>query len=186
MSNQYPASSYKYWYLPIISGILFAIFGFYILSTPLTAYIQLSIFFAAIFFVSGIFEIFNAFSNQNHSNWGWALVSGIIDVLFGGLLLSSPALSASVLPIYIGMIVLFRSITAIGHSTSLKQVGVSNWQLPLIFGILGVIFAFLMIINPIFGGMTIVFYTGISIIMFGFLQVTLGISLKKLKKYESD
>lgn len=180
--NESYSKPYKYWFLPIITGIIFIISGIYIFRTPLSSYLALTMLFAAIFFISGIFEIINAISNRHFQNWGWALVGGIIDLLFGIILMASPMLTATFLPIYVGFIIMFRSITGIGHAIALKEMNISAWTTPLIFGILGILLSLLMIFNPYIGGLTIVYYTAFSIIMFGVLQIILGITLKKLKQ----
>ena len=57
----------KFWFLPLLSGILFIIAGIWIFRTPESSYVALSILFAAAFFVSGIFEIFRALGNTQIS-----------------------------------------------------------------------------------------------------------------------
>lgn len=180
MSQNY-TNPYKYWYLPLITGIIFVISGFYIFRTPLASYLTLSMIFAAIFFVTGIIEIVNAFSNRQYPNWGWSLAGGIVDLVLGIMLISSPALSASILPMYVGVTILFRSIMGIGTSLALKKIGGKSWGGIMIFSILGLLFAILMIANPVFGGLTIVYYTAISFIMIGVFQMILAFGLKKLK-----
>jgi uncharacterized membrane protein HdeD (DUF308 family) len=172
---------YKYWYLPLLSGLFFVAGGFWIFKTPVASYITLSMLFIAMFLVSGIFEIINALSNTRHSNWNWNLVGGIINFAFGLILLNSPRLSLSILPLYIGFIILFRSVMSIGHAISLKQMGTGLWKSPLVFGILGILFSLLMIYNPIIGKFTIVFYTALSIILFGVVQIMSAFALRKIK-----
>lgn len=180
MSQNY-TNPYKYWYLPLITGIIFIISGIYIFRTPLASYLTLSMLFAAIFFVTGIMEVVNAFSNRQYPNWGWSLAGGIVDLILGIMLISSPALSATILPLYVGITILFRSIMGIGSSLALKKVGIKSWATVMIFSILGLLFAILMIANPVFGGLTIVYYTAISFIMIGVFQIMLALGLKKLK-----
>ncbi|SKB91819.1 Uncharacterized membrane protein HdeD, DUF308 family [Soonwooa buanensis] len=180
MSQNY-TNPYKYWYLPLITGIIFIISGIYIFRTPLASYLTLSMIFAAIFFVTGIMEVVNAFSNRHYPNWGWSLAGGIVDLILGIMLISSPALSATILPLYVGITILFRSIMGIGSSLALKKVGIKSWGTVMIFSILGLLFAILMIVNPVFGGLTIVYYTAISFIMIGVFQIMLAFGLKKLK-----
>lgn len=180
MSQNY-TNPYKYWYLPLITGIIFIISGIYIFRTPLASYLTLSMLFAAIFFVTGIMEVVNAFSNRQYPNWGWSLAGGIVDLILGIMLISSPALSATILPLYVGITILFRSIMGIGSSLALKKVGIKSWATVMIFSILGLLFAILMIANPVFGGLTIVYYTAISFIMIGIFQIMLALGLKKLK-----
>ena len=171
----------KYWYLPLISGILCVLLSFWVMKTPLESFLTLSIFFAAMFFVQGIFEIFRAFGNSQHKGWGWSLAFGIIDLVFGIMLLTSPAMSASVLVLYVGFMLMFRSISGIGFAVDLKEMGVKSWVGPLLFSILGIIVSAIMIFNPVLGGLTIIMYTAIALLMVGIFQIILSFSLKKLK-----
>jgi len=180
MSNQ-QNPTYKFWILPILTGIIFIISGIYIFRTPVDSYMTLATLFAIIFVVSGISEIINAISNRRFQNWEWSLVEGLIDLLFGIILLSSPLLTATFLPVYFGFMIMLRSITGIGHALVIKKMGNKSWIGPLIIGILGVILSLLMIFNPAFGGLTIIYYTAISVIMFGVLQIFFGITLKKIQ-----
>lgn len=171
----------KFWYLPLISGILCVLLSIWVMKTPLESFLTLSIFFAAMFFVQGIFEIFRAFGNSQHKGWGWSLAFGIIDLVFGILLLSSPAVSASVLVLYVGFMLMFRSISGIGFAVDLKEMGVKSWVGPLLFSILGIIVSAIMIFNPLLGGLTIIMYTAIALLMVGIFQIILSFALKKLK-----
>ena len=51
-------NSIKHWYVPLILGILFLVFGIYIFTVPLETYVTLSILFSISFITSGLFEIF--------------------------------------------------------------------------------------------------------------------------------
>lgn len=173
----------KNWWLLLVSGILFIVLGFYILNQPLASYLALAVFFASAFLVSGIFEIFYALSSRKHdAGWGWALFGGIVDALFGIFLLSSPALTMTVLPMYIGFVILFRSVLGILHAVGLKKLGVSGWGWALVAALIGVLFALMMITNPVFGGLTIVIYTAIAVLMLGMVQIALSLRLRSISK----
>ncbi|UUC45233.1 HdeD family acid-resistance protein [Flavobacterium cerinum] len=171
----------KHWYLSVIVGILFILFGFWIFKTPMESYVTLALLFGVVFFVNGIFEIIFSVSNRKTiDHWGWILAGGIIDLVFGILLLSNLELSMAVLPLYVGFMLLFRSIAAIGYAFDLKSFGVNDWYWLLILGILGLLFSFIMIWNPLFGGMTIVIWTAMAFITYGLFRVILGFKLRKL------
>ncbi|ANH82646.1 hypothetical protein A8C56_18190 [Niabella ginsenosidivorans] len=182
MATQLLQERLKNWWLLLLSGILFLLLGFYMFSQPLASYLALSLFFAATFLVSGIFEVAYAFSSKSYdAGWGWALFGGIVNIIFGIFLLSYPALTMTVLPMYIGFVILFRSILGIFHSFSLKRIGISGWGWALFAAIIGIVFAIMMITNPVFGGLTIVAYTAIALLMLGLVQIALSLRLKNIK-----
>ncbi len=172
----------SYWYLPLLLGILFIALGIWVLFTPLESFLALAIFFAVTFLISGILEIVYAISNRRSLNkWGWSLAVGIVDLIIGIILVSTPAISMVVLPLYVGFGVLFRATLAIGWAFELKRREVPNWGWFLAVGLLGVLFALVMLWNPLFGGLTIVIYTGVALISIGVFQVFLSLRLKKYK-----
>lgn len=176
-------NSIKYWYLPLILGIIFIIVGIWVSTTPLASYITLSLLFAFTFLIAGIIEIIYAISNRDtHDNWGWSLASGILGLLVGILLVSNLGISMIALPFYIGFGIVFYSITGIGRSIDLKKYDVTGWGYLMFTSILGLILGFIMIWNPLFGGMTIVFYTAFSFFILGVLQIILSLRLMKLRK----
>lgn len=173
----------KRWYLPLILGIVLIVIGAWVFLTPLASYVALSILFAVTFFITGILEIVYAVSNSKvqGSNWGWPLAGGIIDFLIGLLLIALPQTAMVFLSFYVGFGIMFRSGMAIGHSIDLKRLHVPGWGYLLFLGILGLLFSFVLIWNPLFAGLTIVFYTALAFISLGIFQVILAFRLKKLK-----
>lgn len=181
-------NSIKRWYLLLLLGIISITVGIWVFLTPLASYTTLSVLFACTFLLTGMIEIImvatarkvNAISNRNQlHNWGWSLMSGIIEVTLGILLLSQPRISMLVLPFYIGFGILYQSVMAIGWSLELKKYNVMDWGNLLGIGILGLILAFIMLWNPLFAGMTIVFYTASAFIIVGISQIYLSFKLRK-------
>ena len=175
--------SVKYWYLPLITGIIFVLVGIWVLRTPVGSYATLALLFSLTFLVAGLIEIIYAFANRKAiDSWGWWLAGGIVDFLIGVLLISQPEISLAFLPIYIGFGILFRSSVAIGWALELKRQQVLDWGNFLGIGILGSIFAFIILWNPLFAGMTLVLYTGVAFLLVGLFQIYHAWRLRKIKK----
>ena len=172
----------KHWYIPLIVGLIFIGIGIYTLLSPLESYLTLSILFSLSFLFSGLSEIMFSISNHKEiDNWGWTLTFGILTFLLGLLLIMNPAISITTLPIYVGFVVLFRSIMGISYALELKNYGIIDWGNLMAVGILGLIFSFILIWNPLFAGFTIVVWTGLAIILGGVFSVYLSFKLKKIK-----
>ncbi len=171
----------KHWYVPLIVGLIFLAIGIYSMFSPLNSYKTIAMVFSYSFLISGVSEIIFSVVNRNEiDNWGWTLTFGILTFVLGVLLISNPELPMKTLPIYIGFIVLFRSIMGISYAIELKNYGVKDWKNLLIIGILGLVLAFILVWNPIFAGMTIVFWIGLAIIAAGVFSIYLALKLKKL------
>jgi uncharacterized membrane protein HdeD (DUF308 family) len=174
----------KFWYIPLIVGLIFIGTGIYTFFQPVATYLVLVFIFSLSFLISGIFEtIFALLNRKQIDNWAWILTAGLINVLLGIILLSRPGLSISVLPLYVGFGILFRSIAAIGYGFDLKHYGVQGTGNLIFIGILGAIFGTLVIFNPAFGAINIIFWTAISFIISGFYSVDFALKLRKLKSY---
>ena len=171
------------WWISILLGILYIFVGLWVFRTPLGNYISLTIIFSVFIFVSGIMEIAFAISNKNEiDGWGWYLTGGILDLVIGILLISNPIMTMAILPFYVGFWLLFRAMIAIGISIQLKTMSVPNWDLMLASGIVTIIFSFLVLINPFFGGHGIIYMTTIAFIMIGIFKIFLGFDLKGMHK----
>ncbi|MEM1002119.1 MAG: HdeD family acid-resistance protein [Bacteroidota bacterium] len=184
MKNQFfkmVRNSIKYWYVPLIVGLLFTAVGIWVFATPLESYLTLSVLFSITFLVAGLSETFFAYSNRKEiDSWGWMLFSGILNILLGSILISNPNISMIILSFYIGFLILFRSIQSIAIAYDLRNYGILDWGNLAIIGVLGVIFSCILIWNPVFAGLTLIFWTGTALILAGAATVYLAFKLRKL------
>lgn len=176
--------SIKHWYIPLLIGVLLILLGIYSISTPLGSFLALSTFFSMYFLISGLMEVIFALNNKNElEGWGWYLAGGIMNAVFGFILLSNPAISMATLPLVIGFYCLFKSFQMLSVSFEMKDYGVASWGWMCAFSILGVIFGFILIWNPVFAGLTLVIWTGMAIISAGLASIILSFQLKQLKNF---
>jgi uncharacterized membrane protein HdeD (DUF308 family) len=171
----------KHWYLLLLVGLVFIAAGIWVMSTPLSAYLALSILFSVSFFIVGLLEVIFAISNaKDMKGWGWTLVFGIFNLLISFVLFYDPLISITTLPLYIGFVVLFRSFSAIGISLDSENYGVPGKGSLLALGILGVLFSFILLWDPAFAGLSLVVWTAIALITAGIYSIYFSILLKKL------
>ena len=175
------SSTLKHWYLPLIVGILFIVFGVYIFTVPLEAYVTLSILFSVSFFISGVSDTYFAVVNKDAlEGWGWYLVSGILTLLFGTYLMMYPAISMATLPFVVGFAFLFRSAQGLGFAIDLKKQGL-GWGNLAFTSVLGILFSFLLLSHPILAQISIVTMTALSIVTVGSYSILLSFLLKNAK-----
>jgi uncharacterized membrane protein HdeD (DUF308 family) len=173
----------KYWYIPLIVGLIFVIISIVVFTSPASSLLALSIFFALSFLFGGLSEIVFALVNRHQmENWGWSLAFGIITFVVGFSLVIHPSLSLSVLAFYIGFVILFRSVAAISFALDIKRYGSKNWGALLTLGIIGTIFSFILIWNPVFAGMSIVILVALNFLFAGLFSIFLSLQLRKLHK----
>lgn len=177
-------STVKHWYLPLIIGILFIVFGFYIFTVPLESYIALSAVFAISFVISGVLEIYFSVANRKElEGWGWYLAGGILDLVVGIILWTNPAVSMATLPFFVAFVLLFKSAQGLGFAYDLKNYGVMNWGNIAVWSVLGIILATILLFNPVIAGISIVTFTGVAFILLGIQLISVSFSLKKVKDF---
>lgn len=173
----------KNWWVLLLIGILFIGIGILVFANPFESYVSLAGFFAASMMVSGLFQKWFAISNNNElEGWGWQLALGIMEFTIGLVLIFNLDFTIAILPFYVGFWLLFKSFALIGFSFELKSHKVMNWWYFIVFGLLLTILSWLIILNPLFGGMTIVIWTGIALIVAGIAYILLSLKLKKVKR----
>jgi uncharacterized membrane protein HdeD (DUF308 family) len=171
----------KHWYLILLAGLVLIAAGIWVMCTPLTAYLALSTLFSASFAVAGLAEVaFAAANRSTMKGWGWTLVYGLFNLLIAFILFSNPLVSMTTLPIYIGFVVLFRSSLIIGAALDSENYGMSGSGSLLLLGILGMLFAFILLWNPGFAGLSLVAWTAIALITAGAYSIYFSSMLKKL------
>ncbi|MFV0346760.1 MAG: HdeD family acid-resistance protein [Bacteroidales bacterium] len=176
----------KHWYLTLISGLILAAIGLWSLFSPLKAYLALAIFFSASLLFTGLLEIIFAIANRKHMhNWGWTLILGGITFLIGIMLTSNPAITVVTLPLYIGFTFLIRSFGTIAFALDLKSFG-ERWGAMMVIGILGIIVSFMLIRHPIFAGMTVVVWTGLTFLVSGIFSIYMSFKIKKFEKLSKE
>ncbi|MFL0352000.1 HdeD family acid-resistance protein [Xanthomarina sp. GH4-25] len=173
----------KHWYIPLLVGLFFVAVSVIVFMSPAGSLLTLSILFAFSFLFGGLSEIvFSIINRHQLENWGWSLAFGILTFIVGTSLLIHPALSISVLAFYIGFIILFRSVAAISFALDVKKYGSKNWGVLLGLGIIGTIFSFILIWNPLFAGMSVVILIALSFLFAGLFSIYLGLQLRQIHK----
>nr|WP_121272019.1 DUF308 domain-containing protein [Pedobacter schmidteae] len=176
-------SAAQYWWLMFCAGILFLGLGAWILASPVSSYLSLSLLFAFGMIFSGLFELVFAIGNRKRLHgWGWTMTGGLIDVVLGSYLLNYPLLTMVVMPVIIGLWMLFRGFMAIGNSIELRAYGVLDWVWLLLTGILIVVLSLLIIGHPLFAAINIVMWTAFAFILSGIFRIFLSLQLRKFKK----
>lgn len=177
----------KHWYIPLLVGLFFIVVSIVAFTSPVGSLLTLSLLFALSFIFGGLSEaLFSIINRKRLDNWGWSLAFGIVTFIVGILLFSNPGLSVATLAFYIGFLILFRSISAIGFAMDIKKYGSKNWVGLLILGILGAIFSVVLIWNPVFAGLSVVMLIALSFLTAGLFSIFLAFQLRKLHQSSKE
>ncbi|MDR2902748.1 MAG: DUF308 domain-containing protein [Lactobacillales bacterium] len=155
-----------------IIGLLMIALGGFVWMHPVDALVGLAIYLGIIFIVAGVGHLAAFFS-------GWSGVHvalAILDLFIGILFVTNLGISALSLPFIVGLWVLFTGIIQILAALQSRVTESTFWLWTLVSGILGVLFAILIIYNPVIGMYTITVLLGTYLVLYGILTVAEALS----------
>lgn len=171
----------RYWWLPLITGLICIGLGIWTFCCPAEAIGVLAYAFAICFIVAGLFYIiFSCIGSRFASDWGWGLATGILEVIAGVWLLSLPTPQTEIAFMYIvGFWILFSAITSISYALVIPGGGLWTAFAVLLL-IATMIFGVIFLTNPLAGGIAVWIWLAISLITFGVYRVVFASKLKTL------
>src|ERR1041385_4047839 len=170
----------RHWWVPVIRGIIAIIFGIIALAYPGLTVATLVIFFGAWVLVDGVFRVIGAIGHRaSDPEWGWHLIIGIVGIIIGLLTFHAPRITALALIIYIAAWALMIGATEIALAIKLRREIRGEWFL-ILMGVCSIIFAIMLLWNPLPGALALVWLIASYAIVFGILGIILGFRLRTL------
>ena len=112
---------------------------------------------------------------------GYVIAGGILDLLLGLFLCIYPAVTVVLLPIMLGIWMMYHSFMIIAFAGDLDTFKLSGSGWVTFGGILLLILSILVLVNPFGAGIaTVIVFTGIGLILFGALLCGQSTLLKKV------
>jgi uncharacterized membrane protein HdeD (DUF308 family) len=155
------------WWLVILEGIVAAFLGFLLLIAPGATLLLLVQVLGLYLFIAGIFRVIGIFVDS--SFWGLKLVAGLLCILAGVLVLRHPLWSGALVPTVLVFYIGFLSIFQGGIAIFLAFRG-GGWGAG-VLGVLGILFGFILVINPLVGVAALPFVLGIFMLVGGVVAV---------------
>lgn len=168
----------RFWWLALIVGILAIILGIYLMVNFAAAYETLVFFVALYFIIGGVIYAFSAIGQRN-AGWPLGLILGILMLIMGILLLNHPLFTGWLVVLFSGIGILSQGCQTIVGAVALKQLQEKTWWLPLILGIVILIFGILVISNPIFSVILLTVLMSLGILIFGINSVMISMRLRQ-------
>ena len=179
--------SVKNWWTSLLLGIVYIIVALWLMFSPVSTYVALSIIFSVSMLISGILEIIFSLSNRKGvPSWGWYLASGIIDLILGIYLMANIGLSMAVLPFIVAFWLMFRGFASTGYAMDLKRYGTRNWGWYMAFGVLAILCSIGIIWQPGLGALSLVYMIAYTLLIIGIFRVMLSFELKSLHKRNKE
>ena len=175
-------SAIKHWWLMLVVGILSGIAGILVFVFPLETYVTLSIAFGVLMLLVGAAQLIVSASSDNYLMMrGYFIVGGVLDVLLGLFLCLYPGITVFLLPILLGIWMLYHSFMMIAFGGDLGTFGLRGQGETVAGGILLLLLSILILMNPFSAGIAaVVVLTGVGLVIFGITLIMLSARLRKL------
>ncbi len=171
------------WWLFLLCGLLCIAAGIVVFCNPLESYMTLSLLFGIVMLVSGCVELVVAISSRNYFMMrGYNIAGGVLDLIVGILLCSMPSITVALLPVFLGIWMMYHSFMIIGLAGDLRMFGVSGAGWGIAGGVLLLILSVLIIFKPFFGAAAVVILTGVALIVIGAIMIAVSLRLRSLHR----
>jgi len=170
----------RHWWVPVIRGIAAIVFGVIAFVYPGLTIAVLVLLFGAWVLVDGVFRIVGAIGHRaSDSDWGFNLIIGILGIIIGFLTFHAPGITALALVIYIAAWALMIGATEIAVAIKLRREIKGEWFL-ILMGLASIVFAILLLWNPVLGAATLIWIMAWYAVIFGVLATIFGLRLRSL------
>lgn len=179
----------QHWWLMMLAGILCFALGIAVFVFPLDSYVALSIMAGVIMLLVGAAQLILASTSGNYLTMrGYMLVGGLIDLILGLLLCVYPGMSMALLPIMLGIWMMYHSFMIIAFGGDMETFKVKGSFWTVIGGVILLAFSFIVLINPFSAGVAaVIVFAGIGLLVFGFMLCWMSIILRDIhKNYEKE
>lgn len=172
------------WWLLLVTGILSIAVGIVVFARPVESYLTLSIVFGIMMLVSGITELVVSASSRNYfTTRTYNIIGGILDLLLGIFLCAYPQITLVILPIVLGVWMLYHSFMIIGLGSDMDSFRVPGSGWTIAGGVILLLLSILILVRPFSIGIaTVVYLTGASFVVFGIMGIALSLKLRKIHK----
>src|SRR5881397_2071886 len=170
----------RHWWVPVIRGIAAIVFGVIAFVYPGLTIAVLVLLFGAWVLVDGVFRIVGAIGHRaSDSDWGFNLLIGILGIIIGFLTFHAPGITALALVIYIAAWAFMIGATEIALAIKMRREIKGEWFL-ILMGVASIIFAALLLWNPLAGAAALIWIMAWYAVIFGVLAIIFGFRLRNL------
>lgn len=172
----------RHWWLMMAAGILTVAAGIAVFVFPMESYVALSILIGILMLAVGAAQLIVALTSGNYlAMRGYMVVGGIIDVLLGLFLCIYPGVTFALLPVMLGIWMMYHSFMMISFGGDLETFNIGGSTSVVVGGILLLLLSIMVLANPFSAGVaTVVVMAGLGLIVLGLLLCWLALKLKNI------
>jgi uncharacterized membrane protein HdeD (DUF308 family) len=169
------------WWVLVVRGVIAILFGVLAFIWPGITLAVLVLLFGVYALVDGIFAIVLAIGGWKERDDRWLLMlEGILGVGIGIVAALAPEITSVGLLLYIGAWSLATGVLKIAAAIRLRTRIKGEWWLAL-SGAASVVFAMLVMWNPIAGALGLLWFIASYAIAFGMILIVLGFKVRRLR-----
>jgi uncharacterized membrane protein HdeD (DUF308 family) len=174
----------RHWWLMLIAGILCVVAGICVFAFPIESYVTLSILFGVLMLLTGAAQLIIASTSGNYLMMkGYFIVGGVLDVILGIFLCLYPGVSLVVLPIMMGLWLMYHSFIIISFGGDMDTFRLSGSGMMIILGILLLMLSIFALVDPFSVGIvTVLTVAGVGLLMLGLMFCAISVKLKDLHR----
>jgi uncharacterized membrane protein HdeD (DUF308 family) len=169
------------WKLLVVRGVMLALLGIAVLFWPIPSVSILILWAGAVVFVNGVFALGMAFAPSGKDRRLLLGIEGICGILFGLAVLFKPQIGAAIFYSLIAAWAILTGILQLASAFHLRKT-VTNEIWMGVSGACSILFGIVMIAAPKVGLVAVVILIGVYALMFGIMQIALGLRLRDLIK----
>lgn len=172
----------RIWWVPLITGLIAIALGIWSLFSPMQSLTAFAFAFAACLCFAGLMNcIYAGFNSKAHSGWGWSLALGLLELVAGVWMFCLPeAMLVQTFVYIIGIWILVAAINSICEASLFAGYSPFWMLLMVIMLIAAVVFAVILLSNPITTGVAVWIWLGISLILFGAYRLTFAFHIRRM------
>jgi len=178
------ARAIRHWWLLMLAGLLAIAAGICVFVFPVESYVTLSILFGILMLITGAVQLIIASTSGNYLMMrGYIIVGGVLDVILGIFLCVYPGISLFLLPIMMGLWLMYHSFMIISLGGDMSTFNIPGNGMMILGGILLLLLSIFVLVDPFsVGVVTVLAVAGIGLILLGILTCSVSIALKGLGK----
>jgi uncharacterized membrane protein HdeD (DUF308 family) len=167
------------WWVLLVRGLVAIIFGIVAFGMPGLTLMSLVLLFGIYALVDGVFALVLGLSGHGGDRWWALLLEGTAGILIALFIWTQPVMSVVVFIDFIAAWAVFTGVMAIVAGIQFHDVIHNEWFY-VIGGLISVIFGFVVLRNPLEGGIAEAWLIGTYAVLFGIVEVALSMRLRTL------
>lgn len=179
MKNMYESFKKSRWF-PLITGIIFAVFGVLCLANPQSKMQSLALYGGVALLVYGLFQVLAGVLTKEDKKLRFLHIAlGAVVILLAILNFVNLEMVGKYLPVLLGFFMILSALSELFRSLVLLKHGVKSWWFGAILAVVLLIFGFVFLLKPGYVGQAFGIFTGISLLVFALSNLCDFMQFKK-------